>query len=203
VEELARRGLPATIFVAPAFVGGHSFWWDALMDRGASGRAFVEFRETVLELYRGEDQRIRAHAFEHGLIEEVPVGEMLVATEPELRTAAEIPGITFGSHSWSHPNLAALSLEELRHELTAPLHWLRERFDNVVPWLSYPYGLSTKLVEEATEAAGYLAALRVSGGWLPREPISRYGLPRLNVPSGLSGNGFALRTAGLFAGRVA
>src|SRR3989442_14172662 len=30
VEELARRGMPATIFVCPAFIGGHPFWWDTL-----------------------------------------------------------------------------------------------------------------------------------------------------------------------------
>jgi peptidoglycan/xylan/chitin deacetylase (PgdA/CDA1 family) len=132
--------------------------------------------------------------------EEAPIGEMVIAAEQELRDAAAVPGITFGSHSWSHPNLIALNPAEIHYELIEPLHWLRERFDNVVPWLAYPYGLSSEVVRQAAAAAGYMAALRVSGGWLPKEPLSRYALPRFNVPSGLSNDGFALRTAGLFTG---
>ena len=30
VEELAKHGLPATIFASPGFIGGHSFWWDVV-----------------------------------------------------------------------------------------------------------------------------------------------------------------------------
>jgi hypothetical protein len=31
VSELVSRGLPATIFVVPAFVGGGAFWWDDVL----------------------------------------------------------------------------------------------------------------------------------------------------------------------------
>lgn len=200
VEELAKRGFPATIFVTPDFIGGRSFWWDAITERTGRLGLSPEFRELALNRYRGEDGRIRGDAALHGQLE-VPVPpELVAATEAELRVAAAVPGITFGSHTWSHPNLAALDPAALADELTEPLRWLRARFDCVVPWLSYPYGRSTEAVEKAAKAAGYTAALRVSGGWLPSGELSRFALPRYNVPSGLSANGFALRTAGLFAG---
>ena len=34
LPELARLGLPATVFLAPAFVEGDTFWWDALAAPG-------------------------------------------------------------------------------------------------------------------------------------------------------------------------
>ncbi|MGH7719607.1 MAG: polysaccharide deacetylase family protein, partial [Gemmatimonadaceae bacterium] len=124
--------------------------------------------------------------------------EMRCTTEEELSAAARMPGITLGSHSWSHPDLSQLSREQLGEELTRPLAWLRERYQTVVPYLTYPYGLSSPAVEEAARAAGYRAALRVSGGWATSTARERYALPRLNVPAGLSANGFALRASGLF-----
>ena len=51
VDELAKRELPATIFVAPGLVGGRTLWWDELAGRGEGGlppdvrrRALGEFR---------------------------------------------------------------------------------------------------------------------------------------------------------------
>jgi peptidoglycan/xylan/chitin deacetylase (PgdA/CDA1 family) len=202
VEELAKRGLPATIFVAPAFIGGRSFWWDALVERGGKHSITREFRELALNHYRGQDQGIRLHAAQYGMREVVPESIAMAATEAELREAAAVPGITLGSHSWSHPDLTALDPAELHNELMLPLHWLRDRFDNFISWLSYPYGRSSPLIEQAAAAAGYRAALRVSGGWLPVKEQARYALPRYNVPAGLSNAGFTLRIAGLFAERA-
>jgi peptidoglycan/xylan/chitin deacetylase (PgdA/CDA1 family) len=120
------------------------------------------------------------------------------ATEDELRAALVHPGITVGSHTWSHPNLTGLHTPELERELTRPLHWLCRHFDRFIPWLSYPYGLSSPTVQEAVAGAGYQAALRISGGWVPRGPCHPLQLPRLNVPTGLSSGGFRVRIAGFF-----
>ena len=197
VRELVERSLPATIFVAPAFLGGRSFWWDALAEPGAPG-IDEAFRERALEEFQGKDEPVRRWA-EHVGRSHGPVGEHATcASEDELHVAASQPGITVGSHSWSHPNLARLDAGELRQELARTLQWLRERFQHTVPCLSYPYGRSSPAVERAALAAGYTAALRIDGGWMRGEPANRFALPRLNVPAGLSRNGFALRAAGLF-----
>jgi peptidoglycan/xylan/chitin deacetylase (PgdA/CDA1 family) len=197
VRELVERSLPATIFVAPAFLGGRSFWWDALTEPGARGLDEA-FRERALEEFQGKDEPVRRWAEHMGRSAGPVAAHATCTSEDELQIAASQPGITIGSHSWSHPNLARLEAGELREELARTLQWLRERFQRVVPYLSYPYGRSSRAVERAALATGYTAGLRIEGGWMRGESANRFALPRLNVPAGLSRNGFALRAAGLF-----
>lgn len=198
VAELHARGLPATIFVSPAFVGGGSFWWDEVAAGAASGELDEAFRGHALTELCGIDSDIRGWAAEKG-IELKPVPEHArVATVEELGRALQHPGLTLGSHSWSHPNLTRLASPALRAELERPLQWLQEHFERVRPWLSYPYGLSSPTVEAAAKGAGYSAGLLVCGGPVPRRNGSPYGVPRVNIPAGLSRNGFALRAAGLY-----
>jgi peptidoglycan/xylan/chitin deacetylase (PgdA/CDA1 family) len=191
VEELAKRGLPATVFVAPDFVGGASFWWDVLPNIP---------RERALDEFRGRNAAVRDWAREERLDETSVNDHGTAASEEELRTALAQGGITLGSHSWSHPNLARLDSDELMEELVRPLRWLQERFTDIIPWLSYPYGLASPRVERAAASAGYEAALRIAGGWFPRRPDNLFGLPRLNIPAGMSLSGFDLRISGLFCG---
>ncbi len=198
VEELAARALPATIFVAPAFVGGRPFWWDVLADP-RTGTVPETLRRRGLEECRGRDREVLAWAGSESLPTSVPPPHATGSTVEELEYAASVPGITLASHTWSHPNLTRLTRDEMHAELTRPLAWLRERFANVLPWLSYPYGLSAPAVETEAARAGYRAALLVSGGWISERSPSDYALPRLNVPAGLSMRGFRLRTAGLLA----
>lgn len=198
VSELARRGLPATIFVAPAFVGDASFWWDAVAPADPADRE--QLRSRALEELGGADERVRAWARERGVGVTEPPREARAASEDELRAALRHPGITVASHSWSHPNLARTHGAALAEELARPLAWLRERFERVIPWLAYPYGLCSPEAERAVREAGYEAAVRVDGGWMPATPENRFALPRLNVPAGLSADGFRLRLAGMFCG---
>ena len=188
------RGLPATIFVVPAFVGGNSFWWDDLLP-DAEDR-LDGFREWALSALRGRDQEIKAWANTAGVRSlQLPL-HALTATEEELRRAAAQPGITLGSHTWSHPNLTQLDADAVEEELTSPLEWLRQRFESVVPWLAYPYGLASPTVERAAAATGYRGAFGVTGSWLPKANASPFALPRLNIPAGVSPNGFVLRLSG-------
>lgn len=195
IEELAARGFPATVFVASAFVGGRSFWWDAVSPAEESGPD--DFHEHALRALGGSDSAVRSWAGDVGLSDSAVRPHCCAADESELAAAAAVPGITFGSHTWSHPNLTTLAPDALRRELEAPLEWLRERFHNTIPWISYPYGLASPTVERAAAEAGYEAGLRVSGGWLPKRVENRFALPRFNVPAGMSRDGFSLRASGL------
>jgi peptidoglycan/xylan/chitin deacetylase (PgdA/CDA1 family) len=197
VDELVRRGLPATIFVAPAFLGGASFWWDCLAD-SLVGEIPPALREHALAGLRGEDAAVRAWAVANGVTLREPPLFAVAATENELAAAGRQPGITVGSHTWSHPNLAEFDPNELPEQLERPLAWLRAHFENVVPWLSYPYGRSSPAVEHAARDAGYRGALMVDGGWIATRQPTPFALPRYNVPAGLSMDGFRLRAAGLF-----
>jgi peptidoglycan/xylan/chitin deacetylase (PgdA/CDA1 family) len=196
IDELVHRGLPATLFVAPAFLGGRSFWWDAV---GASqeGGLPEPVREAALRECGGKDALVREWARRQSLpMADLPT-HTCAASEQELALAAKRPGITLGSHTWSHPNLAVLPAAELPEELDQSLAWLRQRFPNVVEWLSYPYGLTGAAAVAAARAAGYRGGLLVSGGWLPETSREPFAMPRLNIPAGLSTEGFIIRTAGL------
>jgi peptidoglycan/xylan/chitin deacetylase (PgdA/CDA1 family) len=194
--EVVARGLAATVFVSPAFVGGRFFWWDLVTQTGAPGPT-ESFRKTALEECRGMDDAVRHLAGRSGYaFSRLPM-DAACASEDELRAAAKLPGVTLASHTWSHPNLVRLQPSELEEELTRPLEWLGARFDNVVPVLSYPYGLTSTPVQRAAAHAGYRAGLLVTGGWTPSRPRNPFAVRRLNVPAGLSSEGFVLRTAGL------
>ena len=196
VSELAARGLPATIFVAPSFVGGGSFWWDALAD-GVTGVVPESTRTHAIENLCGRDRAIRDWATAESMNVRRPPFLATAASEEELRSTCGAPGITVASHTWSHPNLARLSGQELDDELTRPLEWLRHRFANVIPWLTYPYGRTSAESAIAAANAGYQAALLITGGWMTNRTRSRFFLPRVNIAAGLSANGFALRASGL------
>ena len=199
VLELESRNMPATVFIAPAFVGGRPFWWDAITGRAGAVMG-DELRQYALTNLAGSDAKIRKWAEDEGVPLRQPPTHQLCATEEQLHQAAG-EEITFGSHTWSHPNLTAVSGAELADELAHPLQWLTERFDNVVRWLAYPYGFCNADVAAAALEAGYDGALRVDGGWisggLTSGAAQLHMLPRYNIPAGLSVRGFQLRTSGL------
>lgn len=199
VDELVKRGLPATFFVCPGFVGGRAFWWDAVRS-GKSPESFARLRATSLSDWKGQDDKVRDNAVKMGFTIHEPPSHARAATEAELTRAANMPGIMFGSHTWSHSNLTRLTDVELSGELERSLTWLHEWFGNVSSWLSYPYGLADSRVETAARSAGYQGALRVEGGWLPEVPSNWFQLPRLNVPAGASIKRFAIQIAGLLSG---
>jgi peptidoglycan/xylan/chitin deacetylase (PgdA/CDA1 family) len=107
--------------------------------------------------------------------------------------------LTFGSHTWTHPNLTRLDATQLAHELTAPATWLQQFEMRTIPVISYPYGRADESVWHAAEATGYHAGLMIDGGWATVAVSSRYAIPRLNIPAGVSNAGFILRTSGLIA----
>lgn len=198
VRELVRRGLPGTIFVTPGLLGDHTFWWDACAGPNDLAQAV---RSHALDVLRGEDKAVRDWVATQGRpLAEAPAAARS-ATEAELDAALRCPGITAGSHTWSHPSLARLTDAELRAELTRSRDWLSGRYgDRFVPWLTYPYGAWSPAVAEAAREVGYAGAFRVEGGWSIGQVAGDFAIPRLNVPAGLSADGFALRAAGLLAG---
>lgn len=196
VAELVHRRLPATFFVVPGLVGGRTFWWDAL---AATGGLSDDTRVAALEEASGRSDEVVAWAQTHG----IPIGTVpehaRTATESHLHAAVAHPGIELASHTWSHPNLARLTETECKHEFESADAWLLERFSVEPRWASYPYGMHGVPAERAAASAGYRGVFRIDGGWLApqSEQRLRYRLPRLNVPAGISSEGFALRLSGL------
>jgi peptidoglycan/xylan/chitin deacetylase (PgdA/CDA1 family) len=196
IYELRRRGLPATIFVAPGRLGGRSFWWDTLS--GPASGLSPTLREHALQHTFGREDDVMRWARD----ERIPIFPV-----PEYATSADTTllqhvldthsGITYGAHTWTHPNLNTLDAATLHEELTKPLAWLEPYGKRAIPAIAYPYGLANESVHRAAEEAGYIAGFMISGGWM-RGPLgARYALPRLNVPAGVSDAGFEMRTSGL------
>lgn len=196
LPELARRKIPATVFVAPGLLGSEGCWWDLLAARDGSGLS-ASVRNHVLTVLRGDDAAAVAWARTQATTHSALPPHARIATEDELRLAAALPGIMLGAHTWSHCNLAQVSRDALDAELAKPLRWLQERFANVLPWLAYPYGLSAPSTAEWVRHFGYRGAFRIEGGWINSASPPEYVLPRINIPAGLSRDGFVLRVSGL------
>jgi peptidoglycan/xylan/chitin deacetylase (PgdA/CDA1 family) len=198
---LQKRDLPATVFVPPAMLGRASFWWDAYA--GAEGLP-MSLRAQAIGALSGDDQQVRAWAAQQGLAELEVSGWLRPGNESELRAWAATRELTVAPHTWRHANLTRLPPSEALEELERPLGWLRERFSSALePWITYPYGLATVETAALARQAGYKGGLLVEGGWGSRPVVDPFLLPRLNVPSGISIEGFRLRLAGLFRSAVA
>jgi peptidoglycan/xylan/chitin deacetylase (PgdA/CDA1 family) len=195
VAELEARRLPATVFVAPAYIPDQSFWWDAL----AGGRGLLDdhIRATALIKYEGREGRVRDWAVEAGLAQADLPAHARAGSLEELHAAANVPGISIGSHTLSHCNLAVASPHVVSEELCSSRDWLADRFPSFIPWLSYPYGAANRGTPALVRAAGYRGALLIRGGWYSRRHDHNFELPRVNIPRGLSIEGFKLRAAGL------
>lgn len=193
-DELVQRGLPATFFVTPGMIGAGPYWWDAIRD--ASGQALQgAARDFILETLQGRNEPAREWAVSKGYtLADVPAHQ-LAGSETLLQNAVA-NGMTVASHTWSHPNLAALDEDDCRTELSSARDWLASRFPGFLPWLAYPYGLLSPAVERTVAQSGCTCAVRVEGGWMngAAEP---YRIPRLNVGSGLSLEGFDIRVSGI------
>jgi len=196
VRELAARKLPATIFVAPARLNNQVFWWDALLY--GSGKLDEKLRNHALHKLRGEDERVRAWARSAG----IPARDQLPAyarsaTLDELAAALRFDGLTLGSHTWSHRNLASLDIVEVATEVRGSREWLRAEFgERVIDWLAYPYGLESAQAQTAVADASYDGALCIGGGWHRAAEVSRFARPRFSVGSGLTVAGLRLRLQG-------
>jgi peptidoglycan/xylan/chitin deacetylase (PgdA/CDA1 family) len=196
VEEIVARGLSATIFVAPAFLDGRAFWWDLLADPHKGLRA--DLRSLALEQLCGRTDDLVVWAGASGIpIRSALHAVMRCAGLADLNRAAQAPGITIASHSWSHPDLTRLSGPQLQEELAKPLAWLHTHVPGAMPWLAYPYGAFDATVAAAAARAGYDACLALMGAWTSVPPADRYSIPRVNVSAGSSLAGFQLRAAGV------
>jgi peptidoglycan/xylan/chitin deacetylase (PgdA/CDA1 family) len=197
VHELHVRNLPATIFVPPVYLGGHTFWWDVLTPVGEDALA-THVRDHALEAEQGEEASILAWASRTKLPTSVMPWHATAASEAELVTALAYSGLTLGSHTWSHPNLVELAPAKLTRELESSRQWLVEHFGTrTISVISYPYGRADERVWNAARDAGYQAGVMIDGGWVANPAQQRYALPRLNIPAGVTADGFVLRTSGL------
>lgn len=89
-------------------------------------------------------------------------------------------GISFQSHTNTHPYLTELSASEVKEELKNSKMILEERLNKPVKFLAYPYGDYNDSVIEAVKKCGYKAAVTVDCGHV-RKNAYKYSLKRQYV----------------------
>ncbi len=91
-------------------------------------------------------------------------------------------GMTIGSHTVTHANLALLSGDELRFELETSKDVIEKRCGITCDHFSFPYGYYSTESQKAVYACGYKSALTTqTPGWNMRG-TDLYGLSRFNMP---------------------
>lgn len=89
-------------------------------------------------------------------------------------------GMTYGSHTMTHPDLTILSTERQNYELADSKALFESRILEPITTLAYPAGRFNKQVMQQVEAAGYLTAWDKGGG--PVQPgHDPFRLPRVRV----------------------
>jgi peptidoglycan/xylan/chitin deacetylase (PgdA/CDA1 family) len=94
----------------------------------------------------------------------------------EMRAA----GMSFGSHTWGHRNLARIEDAEVQRELTRSREVLEARLAAPVPAIAYPWGKLRRHVTERTFATAAGTGYRLGVFSLPR-PV-RESDPPLRIP---------------------
>ena len=82
-------------------------------------------------------------------------------------------GVTFGSHTCSHPRLTSISEQQLWHELADSKKCLEDRLSEEVGYLAYPHGESNTRIQQVALEAGYDMACGLQQGM-----NYRYNVPR-------------------------
>lgn len=196
LPRLRARAVPATMFVTSAGAdSGATYWWDWPKPGAEAGAPVL--RTLLLDECRGDRKQI-AEALG---VEAVEAAETFRPASWEELRAASGPDFTFGVHTVSHRNLAALDRQAVRQELTENASDI-ERELGVQPFaVAYPYGAWSPAVASEVAAVGLRAGLTLDSHDVvsSTHPMS---LPRVNVPASLSVPAFTLWVSGLAAIRA-
>jgi peptidoglycan/xylan/chitin deacetylase (PgdA/CDA1 family) len=89
-------------------------------------------------------------------------------------------GITFGSHTCSHPWLSRLSVEEVRAEILESKKTIEAQIDKEVKFFCYPYGDYNQYTKQLTKEGGYLTAF--GGSYNRKHPDEDlYSIKRIRI----------------------
>jgi peptidoglycan/xylan/chitin deacetylase (PgdA/CDA1 family) len=215
---LERYRIPATVFVATDYLGREFWWDELarLLQPPsplptqlsvAAGKTAIEWSQD--RTGRGDPRTALLLALCDGL-RPLPEEERLQAmeqvrdclspgsdggkTNPRPMTADEVLElgtdglVQIGSHTASHPVLAALPLAEQRMEIQGSKASLETLIQRPVTSFSYPNGSATKQTSRLVREAGFSCAC--ASQWDVARPGSdRFRLPRFWIPD-LAGGGF-------------
>ena len=106
-------------------------------------------------------------------------------------------GITFGSHTVTHPHLPLLSQEKISWELEASKRFLEDRLGKSVAFFSYPFGDLNEAVKQQVEHSGYRAAVVTPPKPIPWKDL--YTLHRVGIYHHTSRLAFRLKISPIYS----
>ncbi len=206
VPLLSKHGLPATFFVSSVCATGETdiLWPDAIdlivKDEKAVEVAGLRFERSYSKFFNaGIGKNLRDHIKEQDcnsrdgmmseLSERYDLRSLKASCDPEqwrLMTASQVKelseqsGISIGSHCHNHYNLAHLTLENAKRELSYSRQLLEECIGKPVTSIAFPDGSYNDRVKQLAYEVGYDGVCAVSFK-LPDDPQDRRILRRSAV----------------------
>ncbi len=185
---LQRHGLCATFFIATGFLDGGRMWNDSIIESiracqrpvldlsglglGRHTLASVHERQAAIAAliaqikYRPAAQRV-AMTQQIALLAHVELPNDLMMTSNEV-LAMHRAGMKIGAHTVSHPILAQLADDEVRHEIQAGKQFLEQLLDERVSLFAYPNGKPgadyTRRSVDLVRSLGFDAAVSTQWG---------------------------------------
>lgn len=201
-EELTRAGLPATFFIATAYLDGGRMWNDTLIEavRRSPARSLdlAKFGLPPVSLASDSDRLaaiqtlIPAFKYMDSAQREAAVNrfaDMAGARLPEdmMMTSAQVKalydgGMTIGAHTSSHPILRRLSPEDARRDIASGCDYLHTLLGVAPRFFAYPNGkpgqdYDKRHVEMLSEL-NFEAAFSTEWGFADAT-MNRFELPRV------------------------
>ena len=98
--------------------------------------------------------------------------------------------VSFQAHSVSHPNLAALTDDQLKYQINESKKVLQAQLGKPVNTFAYPYGISSERVWSVVKSAGFIGAVGTWYGSIESEGTI-LDMPRIKIDGGTDLAGFA------------
>ena len=182
---LEKYDTPCTFFIASGYIGGdREFWWDELEQLAwPPGSLYRELYEQLRPLtHEMRCERLDALSLRFGTPSSVRSSHRPL-TEADLLRLAAHPLFEIGSHTVTHPLLAAQSPHAQFAEVNESKKQLEALLDQALTSFSYPYGGRghySDITVQAVRDAGFLRACTTEGCPV-RKRDSPFEWGRLNV----------------------
>lgn len=154
---LQKKGIPATVFVNPDFVGNKALFFrykaalliDELMNLGVDELPIFAFDSSIKTKEKWIDWVLAARYHQSEQLDQLAIllnidfARFLTETKPyldleELKTLSK-NGIEIGAHSMNHPLYRLISVEEQIKQTTESMAWVKEHFRPKIMAFSFPF----------------------------------------------------------------